>query len=94
MISPDALDRLLEVLRKRLIEEVSNAPCPKCDNEIYYGFLKKWANGHVPYYEIGDTVEVGYKCPESEDPIVVFKVSLGSLVKGFKGERGGTRYLE
>jgi len=91
MISPDALDRLLEVLRKRLINEVSDAYCPKCGEMVYWG---EWDNGHVPYYSIEDTVEVGYHCPESEDPIVIFKVSLGSLIKEHKGKRGDTRYLE
>jgi len=94
MISPDVLDRLLEVLRKRLIKEVSNAPCPKCGNKIYYGFYERWDNGHVPYYEIGDTIVVGYRCPRSEHPIVVFKIPLGSPAKGSKGERGGTIRLE
>ena len=91
MISPDALDRLLEVLRKRLINEVSLVSCPKCHSYIYTG---SWYGGHVPYYDIGDTIVVGYRCPKSEDPVVVFKVPLESLIKWFKGERGGTRYLE
>jgi len=94
MISPDVLDRLLEVLRKRLIKEVSGALCPKCGNEIYYGFLEKWASGHVPYYEIEDTIVIGYRCPRSEHPIVVLKIPLGSPAKESKGERGGTTRLE
>jgi len=93
MISPDALDKLLEVLRKRLINEIAGASCPKCGNKIAWG-TGEWAYSHLPYYEIGDTTMVGYRCPKSEDPIVVFKVSLGSLIKELKGERGGTRYLE
>jgi len=95
VISPDALERLLDALKMRLIDEVKNAKCSKCGKVVYYFNVvdKNWGNGHVPYYAIGDTVEVGFRCPESEDPIVIFKVSLGSLIKELKGERG-TRYLE
>jgi len=94
MISPDALDKLLKVLRERLINEVTNASCPKCGKSIYSRFYKNWDSGHVPYYEIGDTVMVGYRCPKSGDPIVVFKIPLSNLIMGFKGERGSTWYLE
>jgi len=95
MISPDVLDRLLEVLRERLINEVSEARCLKCGKVVYWRpNLWQWDNGHAPYYTIEDTVEVGYSCPKSKDPIVIFRVSLSSLIKELKGERGGTRYLE
>jgi len=112
VISPDALDRLLELLRSRLLEEVSNASCPKCGRIVYekvsiwwsiisLGIMETgWKNGHVPYYDIiGDVIVAGYRCPESRDPIVVFKIPLGGSVKESKGERskgerGGTIRLE
>jgi len=90
---PVVLDRLLEVLRKRLINEVLEASCPKCGRRVYYRgmFAEGWEHGHTPYYTIEDTVEVGYRCPTSEYPIVIFKVSLGSLIKELKGEIEGAR---
>jgi len=89
---PVVLDRLLEVLRKRLINEVLGASCPKCGASVYWGgIFEGWANRHTPYYTIEDTVEVGYRCPTSEYPIVIFKVSLSSLIKELKGEIGSAR---
>ncbi len=47
----------------------------------------------MPYYSIeGGRVKVGYRCRKSNDPIIIYDISLKEFTEGFKGEK--TRYLE
>jgi len=94
------IDEVLEALRNRLIDEVKYAGCPICKKKILadHGFLEvrlAWANGHVPYYSIeGGRIEVGFHCPRSENPVVVYRISLDALIEALEGGEEGTKYLE
>ncbi len=91
--SIEELKNLLNYLRKELINEVSGCYCPACGETIYYSSHRRWGYGHVPYYSIeGGRVRVGYRCRKSNDPIIIYDISLKEFTEGFKGER--TRYLE
>lgn len=91
--SIEELKNLLNYLREELINEVSDSYCPACGAAIYDSYLRKWRYGHVPYYSIeGGRVRVGYRCGKSNDPIIIYDISLKEFTEEFKGEK--TRYLE
>jgi len=89
------LNEVLEVLRRRLIDEIKDAACPKCGMTIYWGGAAQWANSHLPYYGIeGGKIEVGYRCPKSEDPVVIYRIPLDAILEALEGGEEGTKYLE
>jgi len=91
---PKILDELLEVLRNKLIIELSDAECVICENKIYSSSYDKWEWYHIPYYSIQSGVaKVGYRCPSKpNEPIIVYEISLQGLLGGV--ERRKTRLLE
>jgi len=89
------INEVLEVLRRRLIDEIKGAQCPKCGSTIYWGGSNEWAYGHLPYYGIeGGKIEIGYRCPKSENPVVIYRISLDAFIEALEGGEEGTKYLE
>jgi len=88
------INEVLNALRKQLTDEVTNAKCPICNEEIFSSVIG-WKNGHVPHYSIeGGKIEVGYRCPKSENPVVIYRISLDVFIKALEGGEEGTKYLE
>ncbi len=91
--SIEELKNLLNYLREELTSDIRYSHCPACGKTIYDSYYKEWKNGHVPYYSIeGGRVRVGYRCGKSNDPIIIYDISLKEFTEEFKGEK--TRYLE
>jgi len=89
------VDEVLRALRGRLIDEIKGAYCPKCGSLIYSSLSNTWAGNHVPYYSIeGGRIEVGYRCPKSDNPVVIYRISLDAFIKALEGGEEGTKYLE